>query len=183
MCVNIAISKGETMDIIRSYLDKGEEIEVTDTFSLSSKIKNFIIGNLIYIIMWTALIGAGIYFTLRIVTVSGDYWFVVIPVAGFVVLRLWTLIMYFLKEATENKGLGCVLTNKAVYLYRDGKYKTVEKINFGEIVIVEKSDYIADGFFVSSNKNCIHVKDIKNEKEFFEKLALKVKNITDNGQE
>ena len=164
------------MNLVKEHFEENEIIENEYTFSRGATVKNFLISNLIYIIMWVALLVTSIYFFVKLKTVSADYWFVIITPVGFVVLRIWTLVFnYFSKIFAENKETGYILTNRAIYYYNDGIYKSVKKIAFEDIVAVEKSEFIADGFYIASKQDVIHVCNIKDENNLFVKMVEKIK--------
>ena len=109
-------------------------------------------------------------------TVKEEFWLVLIPVCGFNLLIIWTYIFKVLKEYTEKKESGYVLTDKAIYSYSNGKYKQLNRIALEDIVVVEKSEFIYDGFYVASLNTNIHITNIKEERELFDILIKYVKN-------
>jgi len=161
------------MNFVKKQFEADEVEEKTYKFSGGAMVMNYIVGNLLNIIMWIALIATSFYFLLKLLSVSNEYWFVIIPPIGFVVVRLWTLVMGLIKKYSERKETGYMLTNKAIYYFNNGNYKSVKRIAFSEIIDVVKSDYLTDGFFVASNYNIIYVKDIKKEKELHVKMLNK----------
>ena len=78
------------MNNVKKYFQEGEVLEEEFEFSKSATIKNYIFSNIIYIIMWTALLVASFYFLVKLLAVSSDYWFVIIAPCGMLVLRIWT---------------------------------------------------------------------------------------------
>ena len=88
------------------------------------------------------------------------YWFTIIPLVGVNLLKIWTSVFAYLKDLSNLKTEGYVLTNKAFYHYQNGKVKDYKKINLKNIDEIKKSEYIGDGFFVISNKKSIKVNNI-----------------------
>lgn len=162
------------MDIINK-INNDEGIESTYNYSKKAYIKNCILENLLYIFLWVAFDVFFVYMML-IESVKTEFWFVILPVGGFNLLTIWLLSFIIIKNITRKKNTGCILTDKAIYLFNKGTYKELKRIGFDEVVVLEKSDYICDGFYVASKTNHIHVKNITNEKELFEKLVEKIKN-------
>ena len=108
-------------------------------------------------------------------TVKQEFWLVLIPVCGFNLLVVWIYIFNLLKAGVECKDTGYILTDKAFYYYSNNKYKQLIRIAFEDIMVVEKSEYIGDGFYVASLKTTIHVKNIKEEQVLFNELIKVVK--------
>lgn len=159
---------------ILSNINKDEKIEINAELNIGTNIKNSIMSNLIYIIMWLAFDVFFIYI-MTLEKVQKDFWFVLIPVCGFNLLILWTYVFKLLRIKGEIKDTGYILTNQAIYYYADNKYKQLKRISFEDIVVVEKSEFVFDGFYVASKNETIHVKNIKEEKEMFDILIKKVK--------
>ncbi len=156
------------------FIKEDEKIELSATQDKLSYLKNSLLGNILYIILW---IGFDIFFV-YVITMDGikeQFWYTLITVAGLNLLRVWTYVFKCLKDFEFLKTSAYVLTDKALYFINDGKYKSVKRIDFSEIVVVEKSEYYCDGFYVASEKENIQVINIKNESELFTKIANLVK--------
>lgn len=160
------------MEILNNIAED-EIVEVNAEIKTSKQLKNSILANLLYLFMWVAFDVFSVYI-LTMPKVTKDFWFIVIPVAGLNVIILWVYIFKILKDATLNKNTGYVLTDKAIYYYSDNKYKILNRIALKDIVAVEKSEFIADGFYVASLTNTIHIKNVKEEKELFNAMVEKV---------
>ena len=160
------------MEILNRIKD-GEVIEFTAESSTSQHIKNSIISNIMYIVLWLAFDVFFIYIISK-ENISQQFWFITIPICGLNLLRVWVYVFDILKKKTEIAKTGYCLTNKALYYFSDGKYKELKRIGFEEIVAVEKSEYLCDGFFVASLDKTIQVINIKEEKELFEIMIKKI---------
>ena len=163
------------MELVEKYLKKDETIQKEYRFSTMQSIKNFFVSKIIYVIMWVVLFATSVYFLFRLLSFSSDYWFVIITPAGFVVVKLWTLVYYFLKVYEDNNKCGYVLTDKALYYYNNGKHKKVIRVAFKDITVVEKADYYFDGFYVTTKDDYILVNNIKEKNNLFEEMLQKVK--------
>ncbi|MBQ9786504.1 MAG: hypothetical protein IJW25_03445 [Clostridia bacterium] len=157
------------MDILNN-IDEKEVIDINAEVNVSKYIKNVLLANIIYIILWIAF---DIFFIFLMTkdAVSSKFWFVSLPICGFNIIRLWAFISKILKEVKEIKDTGYVLTNKAIYYYSNNKYKELKRIALEDIVAVEKSEYMLDGFFVATQTATIHIKNIVEEKELFDSLT------------
>lgn len=160
------------MELLNNVSDD-ETLEEVYKFSKSIYLKGSLLANLIYTIMWIAFDIFFIYI-MCIENVSQKFWFVIIPICGLNIIKIWMYIFKVLKDINDNKQSGYALTDKAVYYYNDGKYKELKRISFEEIVALEKSEYYSDGFFVATLTNVIHVKNIAEQKELFETLTEKI---------
>lgn len=153
------------------FINKGEEkIEFSARQDKLSYLKNSLISNILYIILW---IGFDVFFV-YVITMDGikeQFWYTLITVAGLNLLRVWTYVFKCLKDFETLNITSYVLTDKALYFIQDGKYKSVKRIALSDVVVVEKSEYYCDGFYVASGKENIQVINIKNENEFFTKIA------------
>lgn len=159
---------------ILNHINENEVIEINAECKVGSQIKSTLLANLMYIILWVAFDVFFVYI-ITIESIQQDFWFITIPVCGFNLLIVWTYVFKVLKEKASLKGTGYILTDKAFYYYADNKYKQLQRIDLQDIITVEKSEYIADGFYVASLTNNIHVKNIQEEKELFDALVQKVK--------
>ena len=79
-----------------------------------------------------------------------------------------------LKDFEDIKSTAYIVTDKAVYYYKDGKFKDLIRISYEEIITVEKSDYYYDGFYIASENKTIKVINTC-EIELFNLLVEKVK--------
>lgn len=163
------------MEILNN-IDKSEVVKENFKYSVKASLKNSLMANLLYVILWVAFDAFFIYL-ISLKTITQEFWLVLIPVCGFNLLIVWVYIFKMLKEYANQKNAGYVLTEKALYYYQDGLYKQLIKINLQDIAVVEKSEYIYDGFYVASLDSFIYVKNIQKEKELFNMLIEIVKNV------
>ncbi len=155
-------------------LIKNEKVEYRVGATLKAHLKNVLLANIIYIVMWIAFDVFYIYITSNN-SIGNGFWLVTITVGGLNLLLLWTFIFKTLKVGADLKNTGYILTDKALYYYCDGeKYKDLKRIAIEDIIAVEKSEYFVDGFYVVSEKSFIKVFNILNETEFFNILASRV---------
>jgi len=160
------------MEILNKINDD-EVIELNLERSPKKLLLNSIMANIMYIILW---IGFDVFF-IYIMTkesVSQQYWFIMVPVCGFNLIKIWVYALKTMKDISEIKHSGYALTNKAFYYYSNGKYKELKRIEFKDIVVLEKSEYMFDGFYVASLDKHIHVNNINDMKEMFEELQEKI---------
>ena len=156
------------------FIAEGETVECTYQKSKGSWIKNSILANIFYVILWLGFDAFFVY----VITMDGvkeQFWLTLITVAGLNLLRVWTYGLKFFKETAEMEKTAYVMTDKAIYYICDGKFKTTTRIAYEDIIAVEKSEYYYDGFYVGSANQTIRVIDIANETELFGKLAGKIK--------
>ena len=164
------------MDIIKEFLDKDEQvIAITQT-----KLKMFTINKLksylIYIIMWLIMNAFFIYIYLM-QEISNNYWFVCIPILGFDLLGLLAIFNSIAKPSNEIADIGYAYTNKALYMYNNGRHKYVNKILFTEVEGFEKAREGTKGFYVYSKTNVIKIEFIENEVFWYKEIAKRI-----NGQ-
>ena len=153
-------------------INEGEEIEVVASQSKQAYLKNSLLANIIYIILW---IGFDIFFV-YVITMDGvkeQFWYMTISVIGLNVLRIWTYVFKCLKDFSELKVV-YILTDKAVYLYSDGKFKDLKRLAYEDIITLEKSEYYYDGFYVAGKGCTIKIINTPQEAELFTKLANKL---------
>ena len=164
------------MEFVKQFFDKDEQIEFCSKCSFKSYLKNVLLANFLYIIMWVAFDLFFVYLLTKDAIVQ-KYWFTILPLAGLNILKVWTSVFAYLKEKNDMNNSGYVMTNKAFYEYVDNKYKVIKKIKYEDIYAVEKSDYIVDGFFLASKTDCIKVVNTPDSSELFTRLVKKAKPI------
>lgn len=154
-------------------VEEGEAIERVEAQSKTAYLKNVLMANLFYIVLW---IGFDIFFIYVISTkgVTEQFWFVTISVAGLNLLKIWMFVFKCLKDFAEVKTTAYAITDKAVYFFNDGKFKDYKRIAYSEIITIEKSEYYYDGFYIASADKFIKVINT-NEQELFVLLAEKIK--------
>lgn len=158
------------MDLLKEKLGKDEKIESIIKQSKNEHIKNYFLSNLIYIVIWLGL-DAYFAYLMTLSTVNQNYWFIIIPMVGLNLLKIWTSMFAYLKATSEVKVSAYVLTNKALYFYQDGKYKTCNKILYKDVVSVKKSEYMLDGFYVASKDNFIKIINVENMEVLQKKIT------------
>ena len=82
-----------------------------------------------------------------------------------------------LKNRKEMEKTGYCLTDKAIYYYCDGIYKQLNRIGFDEVIAIEKSEYLMDGFYIATQTKTIKINNIKNQQKMFDVLANRMKEM------
>lgn len=154
-------------------IDEKEVIEVNAKFSAKTHVKNVLMSNIIYIMLWVAF---DIFFAYLMTkdSINTQYWFMIIPLCGLNLIRIWVFVLKLMKEITDQKDTGYILTDKAIYYFSDGKYKQLIRIDLNDIVAVEKSEYISDGFYVATITSTIHINNVKEVNTLFNALIENV---------
>lgn len=160
------------MDLSK-IINAGETVERTEKQTRRACLKNSLMANLFYIILW---IGFDIFF-IYVISMKGvteKFWFVTISVAGLNLVRLWVYVFNCFKLFAEADATTYIFTDKAVYYYYNGKFKDLKRIGYEEIITLEKSEYYYDGFYVASADKMIKVVNT-NEVELFAFMGKKIK--------
>lgn len=156
-------------------INEGEKIEKVEAQTKWACLKNSLMANLFYIILW---VGFDIFFIyiISMKSVTEQFWFVTISVGGLNLVRIWVYFFNCLKSFSEADATKYIFTDKAVYYYNNGRFKDLKRISYEEIITIEKSEYYYDGFFVGSADKTIKIVNTK-EVELFEYLAEKIKKV------
>ncbi len=148
-------------------------VKLKEQKSIKAYLKNATLANLMYIILWLAFDAFFIYIlTMR--AVSQQFWFVLITVCGLNLLAVWIIFFKVLKLANQIKNSEYILTEDIIYYCENNTYKTIKKIEIKDIVVLEKSEYVCDGFYIATENDYIKVENIINEKQFFDEIAQSI---------
>lgn len=157
------------MEILKEFLDKDEQIIASTKIKLKMFALNKLRSYLLYIIMWIIMNAFFLY--LFFLQISTQYWFVCIPIIGFDLLGLLAIFNSISKPANEMCDIGYAYSNKALYVYNEGRHKSVNKILYSDAIGFEKTREGTKGFFVYSKTNCIKVEYIESEDFWYKEIA------------
>lgn len=155
-------------------VNSGETVKISCKIKVGEYLKNKIIANIFYIALWVAFDVFFVYLLTK-ENISSQFWFITIPICGLNLLTIWVFIFNLIKLKSEMNNRYYILTDKAFYYCQDEKYKETKRIELSDIVVVEKSEYLCEGFYVASLNDNIHVVNIKEEKVLFDALVQHVK--------